>query len=166
MKGISLWQPHASAMACGSKRFETRHWPTKVRGRVAIHAAKRCVKDELYRYGSSWNWIGALSPIGAKFGNDFDITVAVPFGAIVAVGDLIDCVATDMLTQGDLDTPRTPDRKNGHLYVFTERQMGNYELGRYAWIFENIVALKTPIPFKAKQGFFHIPDELFPEVSA
>ncbi|TRU31740.1 MAG: ASCH domain-containing protein [Microcystis aeruginosa Ma_QC_B_20070730_S2] len=41
MKAISLWQPWASLVANGLKLYETRGWPTKYRGVLAIHAAKR-----------------------------------------------------------------------------------------------------------------------------
>ena len=41
MKALSLWQPWASLIAAGVKRFETRHWETRHRGPIAIHAAKR-----------------------------------------------------------------------------------------------------------------------------
>lgn len=40
MKGITLWQPWASAIACGVKTHETRSWKTRFRGPIAIHAAK------------------------------------------------------------------------------------------------------------------------------
>ncbi len=43
MKAISLWQPWASLLVLGLKRFETRSFPFPgaVRGqRVAIHASK------------------------------------------------------------------------------------------------------------------------------
>src|SRR3546814_21127441 len=46
VKAISLWQPWASAIALGHKSIETRHWPTKYRGELAIHAAKRFGPDE------------------------------------------------------------------------------------------------------------------------
>ena len=45
IKAISLWQPWASLIVCGAKEIETRSWSTKVRGTVAIHAAK--TKDHL-----------------------------------------------------------------------------------------------------------------------
>ena len=40
VKGLTLHQPWASAIAQGQKRFETRSWPTRYRGLVAIHAGK------------------------------------------------------------------------------------------------------------------------------
>lgn len=39
MKAITIWQPWASLIACGVKQYETRSWPTKYRGPIAIHAA-------------------------------------------------------------------------------------------------------------------------------
>lgn len=164
MRAISLWQPWATAMAVGSKRIETRHWPTKIRGTIAIHAAKRRNIEELIFIGSCWNWIGALKPIGAEFGKNFHITKALPFGSIVAVGDLVDCRPTDSFTQVELDTLRHPEGEDGHLYPWKERQMGNFDLGRFGWVFENVQRLKEPIPFKGMQGFFHVPDEILAEV--
>jgi activating signal cointegrator 1 len=40
MRGLSLTQPWATAIALGLKRWETRSWPTSFRGEVAIHASK------------------------------------------------------------------------------------------------------------------------------
>ena len=160
MKAISLWQPWASAMAVGSKTIETRHWPTNVRGSVAIHAAKRLIKNELIYFGSCWSWVGALQPLGAKFGNDWHICDELPFGAIVAVGELIDCCPTDRITLGEIEVLRFQEEDKGRLYGWTEKMMGNYELGRYAWTFKNIRPLAEPIPYKGGQGFFNVPDEL------
>ena len=47
MKAITIWQPWASLLACGGKRFETRSWATSYRGPIAIHAAKKSVFDAL-----------------------------------------------------------------------------------------------------------------------
>lgn len=41
MKAITIWQPWASLIACGAKKYETRGWPTKYRGPIAIHAAAK-----------------------------------------------------------------------------------------------------------------------------
>ena len=40
MKVLSLWQPWATLMAIGAKKIETRHWYTRYRGPLVIHAAK------------------------------------------------------------------------------------------------------------------------------
>jgi hypothetical protein len=48
---ISLWQPWASFIAIGVKRYETRHWraPARLVGqRIAVHAAKHPVpRDDI-----------------------------------------------------------------------------------------------------------------------
>ena len=44
MKALTVYQPWASLIACGSKTLETRRWATKYRGPLAIHAAKRPYK--------------------------------------------------------------------------------------------------------------------------
>lgn len=41
-----------------------------------------------------------------------------------------------------------------------EETFGNFAPRRFGWIFEEIVALPIPVPFKGAQGFFDIPDEL------
>ena len=85
MKAISLWQPWATAIAVGAKRIETRHWPTKHRGPLMIHAAKRKVIDDLIYYHSCWNWQGALRSIGWSWGGDSHNDIhRLPFGALVA----------------------------------------------------------------------------------
>ncbi len=40
MKAITIWQPWASLIACGAKKYETRSWATNYRGPIAIHAAR------------------------------------------------------------------------------------------------------------------------------
>lgn len=161
MKAISLWQPWASAIALGAKRIETRHWSTRYRGPLAIHAAKRVNKNELIYYACCWNWCGAMR---RDFGTG-PMWETLPFGAIVATCDLTDCRPTGSFRGGELDEPRYPDRggfaRDGTrqihaAYAWTERQMGDFGLGRYGWVLENIVALPKPLPCKGSQGFFEV----------
>lgn len=39
VRALSLWQPWAGFVAVGTKTIETRHWSTKYRGPLLIHAA-------------------------------------------------------------------------------------------------------------------------------
>lgn len=36
MKALTIWQPWASLIARGVKQYETRSWPTKYRGPIAM----------------------------------------------------------------------------------------------------------------------------------
>jgi activating signal cointegrator 1 len=156
MLAISLHQPWATAIALSSKHIETRSWPTKYRGALAIHAAKRCVKSELIHISSIWTWRGALNDVFKDQPRNalWDV---LPFGAIVAVCELSDCRPTDSFSQAELHTLRT--KEGGYdtwAHDWTENMMGNFGLGRYGWVLKNVRALKTPIPWRGGQGFFHV----------
>lgn len=84
-------------------------------------------------------------------GSIFDL----PFGAIVAVCELIDCRPSASFTNGELDEMRYPPdgRKS---YGWTERGMGDFALGRFGWVLKNVRALREPIPWRGGQGFFYV----------
>lgn len=140
MKAISLHQPWASAVAIGLKKFETRSRLTHVRGRIAIHAAKRRTFDQM----CMWDDFMQIDAIRFAFEDTLDLEFdMLPFGAIIATADLVDCIPTGTAK------PKLSD---------TELVLGCYDPGRYAWKFENVHRLETPIPFKAYQGWFEVPD--------
>jgi hypothetical protein len=161
MKALSLWQPWASAMAVGAKTIETRSWGTSYRGPLAIHAAKRCIKDELIDVQSSWGWCGALYDLGVRMGQVERLWDLLPFGAIIAIAYLDACRRSETFTGGELDTPRVPLALQeaeglGEAYAFTERMMGNFSPGRYGWEFSKVDILKTPIPCRGYQQLFEV----------
>jgi hypothetical protein len=158
MKAISLWQPWASAIACGSKLIETRRWSTSYRGPLAIHAAKRCIKDELLDVQSSWSWCAALNPMGVHMGQKEALWDLLPFGAIVATCELVDCRPTGSFTDTEIDVPRYPLAADsfGAWNYWTERMMGNFSPGRYGWVFSQVERLKTPIPCRGYQQLFEV----------
>ena len=133
MKAISLWQPWASAIALGYKAIETRGWPTRHRGAIAIHAAKRWTRDErdmAKMLAEDHGLDGLLNP---------------PRGCIVAIADLVSVRPTEHLV--DQITKR-------------ELMLGNYVHGRFGWMLENVRPLKQPVPFRGMQGLFEVPDEV------
>lgn len=153
---ISLWQPWATAVALKSKEYETRHWSTDYRGPLVIHAAKRLVRSEMELLRCRYFWRAAL-----KLPPNLTIWGRVPFGALVAVCDLTGCFPTEEIRPGYLDQPRIcSDPAHGGVGTWTERDMGNFESGRFAWHLENVQALPEPIPFKGAQGFFRVPKSL------
>ena len=131
MKAISLWQPWATAIAVGVKRIETRHWTTKYRGPLAIHAARRWTSAEK-EFAMVEHTLGRLPK-------------RIPLGAIVAV-----CVLSDVLRTEELLLEIGP----------VEKIYGNYGFGRFGWVLTDICALHDPVPFKGHQGFFDVPDDL------
>ena len=77
-----------------------------------------------------------LTPIGYKEWNDF------PCGAIVCELELVDCIKTSKYIPGH-----------------PEFEFGDYQPGRFVWITKNVKKF-DPIPFRGKQGFFNVPDEI------
>lgn len=160
MRALTLTQPWASAVAIGSKRIETRSWSTSYRGRIAIHAAKGYNRGEMLYLESCWNWIGAMWETGVRMGDGPSFFDVLPFGAIVAVATIADCRSTGDITQRELDTARHPAGEFGHLYKWTERQMGDYSIGRYAFTLMDVVRLRTPVPCKGALGLWTVPQEI------
>ncbi len=79
MKALTICQPYAELIARGEKRVENRLWPTRYRGRLAIHAGAS--RAWLYRAAVAGDWVGA--------------SCGLAFGAVVAVCRLIGCVHVD-----------------------------------------------------------------------
>jgi hypothetical protein len=64
MLALSIRQPWAWMIIHGGKDVENRDWPTRVRGRVLIHAAKTMTT---YDWSRSWNFSeGTDAPAKAK----------------------------------------------------------------------------------------------------
>lgn len=145
MKAISLWQSWATLVAIGAKSIETRAYATKVRGTIAIHAAKHWTK-ELAALTATEPFASVLDAAG--YWNPAQL----PKGKIVAVCELYDCrkICDGYLNGGNVTSYVTAN----------ERAFGNYATGRYAWMLRNVRALPEPIPFRGAQGFFEVPDEL------
>lgn len=162
MRAISLHQPHASAVALLSKLNETRGWATEYRGPLLIHAALRCVVSELQHIRVTPCWRGALAGTPLIEDETPNYKTCLPFGAIIAVCNLVDCRPTGSFTLAELRTPRVlPKSEGGGLRAWTEEDMGNFALGRFGWALRDVHAFKTPIPYKGCQRFFDVPECVF-----
>ncbi len=83
MKAITLWQPWATLVAIGAKRFETRSWSTHYRGPLAIHAAK--TSRDIKRYRGRPKIEEALARAGCSFDT-------LPRGVVVCAARLVEPV--------------------------------------------------------------------------
>lgn len=114
IKALTIRQPWASAVALGLKLVETRSWPTHHRGLLAIHAG--AATDALSLLGDPR--FSTLPPRGE-----------LPLGAVVAVAWL---EAVDLMTPESIEAAGE-----------TERGLGDWSAGRYAWRFGGVVPI-TP----------------------
>jgi hypothetical protein len=82
MLALSIRQPWAWAILHCGKDIENRSWPTKVRGRVLIHASKGMTMKEYVNFGCKALRRGIDIP---RF-DDFER------GGIIGEAELVDCV--------------------------------------------------------------------------
>lgn len=138
IRGLTLWEPWATFIARGLKKYETRSWGTRYRGDLLIHAADRRVERQ------------GLINIQAGIGNNSELAshlvdllmehTTFPRGCVIAGVKLTDCIriTTDWADQqSDL-----------------ELALGDWTPGRYAWKCERVYAFDRPIPCKGKQGLW------------
>lgn len=136
MKAISLWQPWASAMMRGAKRYETRSWSTEYRGDLVICSAKR--KPSLEECGDK---------------ETYDVAMREPYGCALCVVNLFDCRGVEWVVS------------NIGL-SHAERELGDYTpgVGRYAWLTRNLRPLKKPVPVFGRQQLWNLPPEIVTQI--
>lgn len=96
MKGLTLTAPWGTLVAIGAKRVETRNWPTRYHGPLAIHQAKGLGpvggRAGLLALCGSEPFASALTAAG--YSAHLMPAWGLPQGAIVAVARLAYCVPT------------------------------------------------------------------------
>lgn len=136
MKAISLWQPHAQAIALDLKRYETRDWQTHYRGPLAIHAAKRKWED-----AGEWHERAARKLNIAMRGRRL---TGGAYGAVVCVVDLVECVPTSAL-RGAI----------GEYEFWGDFSDGENGDGRFGWRLENVRPIE-PHYVRGQQGLWEV----------
>lgn len=131
MKVVSIIEPWASLIKEKVKYIETRSWKTNYRGKIYIHASLKKVpkKDERIN-----NLITLLKDKDFKYGH------------IIAEATLVDCIYMD-------EDFISKIKNNNQEYI-----CGEYSIGRYAWILEDIKELSKPIPAKGSLGIWNYND--------
>lgn len=162
MKCISLHQPWASLVVIAEKRFETRSWPTKHRGPILIHAAKRQIPENLIVGEPFWSALGGKkwSTPPEPMSYVSEVYKTIPLGCIIGVAEVVDVQKIfDSSTGGG----RLATLENGTIIGPPEIHFGDYKRGRYAWKLTNPRRFANPIPFRGMQQIFNVPDEIVAE---
>lgn len=120
MRVLSIKEPFATLIASGYKYIETRSWKTNYRGELFIHASGKSI-DKKYLEDSYISKI--IDGLKMNYGN------------IICKVNLVDCIYMDEKFIEKI-------KQNNKEY-----QLGVYEIGRYAWIIDNIELI---YPIKAK----------------
>lgn len=133
MKALSLWQPWASLVALGAKKFETRSWATPYRGPLLIHAAKHWTK-ELVELSGDHTFFKHLCKVNNRVSQ-------LPKGTYLALVDLVEIFPVEVA-------------KSTGLISHEEYHFGDYSAGRFAWKLENVRKFE-PIPARGYQGLWN-----------
>lgn len=168
MKALSVYQPTAAAIALGAKRLETRPWKTSHRGLTAIHAAKHWTISKSISIVSSWTWCAILRPYGIRMGGKVELEDVLAFGAIVAVANLVDCRPAESFTVGELDRLRRPDdddRESG-VHEWSERMLGDFSIGRFVFVLDDVRPLPDPILVRGRQRIFNLSPAMAEDVES
>ncbi|MBN8523803.1 MAG: ASCH domain-containing protein [Planctomycetes bacterium] len=145
MLGISVWQPWASLIAAGAKRYETRSWqpPASLIGqRLAICSSRTAEGLHDTAQDDAFNRL-CLRRLGQR---------QLPMGRVVAVVTVEGCIAT---------TSRAARRIG-----VRERLVGDWSPGRYAWRLADVQTLAAPVPVTGSQRFFYLPPRVLARVLA
>ena len=135
MKALTICQPYASLIARGVKRVENRTWPTRYRGPLVIHA------------GKSRQWLTDDGPSLDPRENYGIALSEMPFGAVIAVAQLIDCVSLSGCSD-------YMERTRAKYPWLAEHEHAS---GPWCWILDYVQPFSEPVPYKGSQGLWDYP---------
>jgi hypothetical protein len=144
IQAITLWQPWASLIATGHKRFETRSWRPPDRTEfLAIHAGTKCEWSTLLNR----HFRAALKiPENLSF-SETRKAANLPLGAIVCVARFIEAIQTN---------GKPPRAGHGIL----EESFGDFSPGRYAWSLDVVLTCVPPIVCAGHQRIWNLPSDI------
>lgn len=133
MKALTIPQPWASLIVENVKHIITLSYATNYRGPLAIHA------------GLEKN--PAAKVMSRVWAYPYDI---LPRGVILATCELVGCEPiTDIPCVFVGEGLKVEVHPAGIEYL-----VGDYTLGRYAWILADVMPLDKPIPARGRQGLW------------
>ena len=128
MKVLTIKEPFATLIMTKVKYIETRSWKTNYRGELYIQAGvAKISKDVKERPGRS------------ELYDESNLN----YGNIICKCNLVDCV---YMTEEFIEK----EKKNNHKNFIS----GHYEVGRYAWVLEDVEPIK-PIRVKGQLGIWN-----------
>ncbi len=163
MKAFTVYQPYASLIAVGAKRYETRSWATKYRGSLAIHAGVNRkyygtpgFEDILFAAWKIPEWQAYIMSLC-----DTTLESEIPFGAVIATAEIVECWTIERIWQGIPSEGKILEigaKGRGVQRIYhADREVffGNYTPGRFAWELANVKPLREPIPARGMQGLWN-----------
>ena len=136
MKALTIQEPYATLIAAGRKTIETRSWPppaSLIGQRIAIHAGKQL-------------WV-PMKEVGLS---------EVHHGMVVATARLMRAVQVFDWTcpegVGCFAIFKQPEGGTGAIPV---DPYGDFSVGRWLWMLDDVQAYGVPLPAKGRQGLWN-----------
>lgn len=152
MRALTIWQPYATLIVCGLKRFETRSWATTYRGPLVIHAAKQW-DDERLRDADRVSDLVSPRVRHTMTTGQFRLATTSwvdTLGCALGVVDLTDC---RQMNDGGSEF---------------EEAVGTFGHGRFGWECSEPRVFDSPVPCagkcEGKQGLWTPPEEVMAQV--
>ncbi len=130
MKVLTIKEPFATLIKNKVKYIETRSWKTNYRGELYIHAGLSKISKEVKE-----------RPGLSELYNESELS----YGYIICKCNLVDCV---YMTEEFIKKTKEENLNN---FI-----AGHYEVGRYAWLLQDIEVIK-PIEAKGQLGIWNYP---------
>ena len=140
---LTVCQPFASLIAAGHKFVENRTWPTSYRGPLLIHA------------GKSRKYLTCCDELPG------DLPDPLPFGAIVADSELVECI--------NLDAPvdhGAIERMAAVGITLDEFLDHEHTEGPWCWILRDVSPLPEPVPCSGRQQLWKPPHDVLWRVTS
>ena len=155
MKVITIRQPWASLIACGAKIYETRSWPTRYRGPIAIHAGVTNNDPLIVKWLCGKQYVTEQQQKIMLSDSD-----ELPHGAIIATAELVDVWRIRESGTGVCAEKLAEDNHSilsGHIIFpdLKEQDLGDWTDGRYAWELRNVKILPEPVKIKGRLGLWN-----------
>ena len=129
VKAITLYQPWASLLVIGAKRFETRSWKTLHLGTLAIHAGLNL----------SYRHLALDEPFRSVFEDAGLNPDDLPFGAVIGWVHHSGCFPVGSVI---------------HHIDAQEHAFGDFSPGRFAWFMKYSWRFPSVFPTSGKQGLW------------
>lgn len=162
MKAITLPQPWATLIAKGIKMVETRSWPAPkglIWRRIAIHAGETALPADDYT--------PKLAEAVRRIGRSADERIAakqLPSGCIVATARLVGVCRVDRIDyspdyepEGELvQRVANATGLNKLWHRVPVDPWGDFSVGRWLWLLDEIYELPEPFACSGAQGFWEL----------
>jgi hypothetical protein len=132
MKCVSVFQPWASLLVGGGRRYETRGWAPAHRGVLGIHASRKFPYD--------WQLRCEREPVkSALRALGFASRLDLPRGVLLGTVELVDVIPADRVNLEE-----------------GEQAFGDFRPGRYAWKVANPTPLAIPLRMGGRLGIYEV----------